>query len=162
MSAKFSLSTRHGPPPKVGEQPPQLQFSDEGPEAIKLALKQWGFSAFPNVTEHDTLISVPTSRAMWLAPTVEAAHPDAFMPPEGSREFCHFHLDGSVHAVVAHEVEEEILRANWGVRHPWHHKGVKEIMIYAPRNEEELVIMKKVVVQSYQYVTGDTKTEIKL
>lgn len=162
MSANFSLPTRQGPPPKVGEQPPQLQFSDESPEEIKLALKQWGFSAFPNVTEHDTLISVPTSRAMWLDPKVEEAHVDAFMPPEGSREFCHFHLDGSVHAVVAHEVEEEIIRSGWGVRHPWHHKGVKEVLIYAPRNEEEFVIMKKVVVQSYQYATGDTKTEIKL
>ncbi len=142
MNTNFNLPTRQGPPPKVGEQPPQLQFSDESPDKIRTALQSWAFSSFPNVTEHDTLISVDSTRAMWLDEKIQAAHSNCFMPPEGNREFCHIHLDGSVHAVVADEVEEEIIRSGWGVRHPWHHKGVKEVLIYAPRDEDELKIMK--------------------
>ena len=162
MSVKFSLPIRQGSPPKVGEQPPQLQFSDQSPEEIKSALKEWAYSSIPNIREHDTLISVKSTRAMWLDETIEPAHADVFMPPQGSREFCHFHFDGSLHAVVSHEVEEEIIKSGWGLRHPWHDRGVKEIMIYAPRDEEELAITKQLVIQSYQYATGDTTTEIEL
>jgi len=48
MITKFELPVRQGPTPKIGQEPPQLQFSDLGPESIKLALKQWAFSAFPH------------------------------------------------------------------------------------------------------------------
>ena len=64
MSESFKLSHRDGNPPEIGETPPQLQFSDHGPDSIRFELKNWAFSTFPNVREHDTQISVPTSRAL--------------------------------------------------------------------------------------------------
>ena len=126
---QFSLPVRQGAPPIVGERPPQLQFSDLGPQNIRKELRDWAFSSFPNVREHDTLISVPTSRAMWLDEGIAAAHKDAFMPPAGSREFCHLHADGSLHAVVDEPVEQEILKKNWGIRHMYYDRGVKEILV---------------------------------
>ena len=115
MSLFVELPTREGEPPEIGKQPPQLQYSDQGPENIRLALKEWAFGTFPNVIEHDTLISVPTTRALWLNEEVQVAHHDAFMPPKGSREFCHLHLDGSIHTVVDVQLENEIINKVKGI-----------------------------------------------
>jgi len=155
MNHTIELPTRKGAHPEIGQQPPQLQYSDLGPEDIRLALKAWAFSTFPNVQEHDTLISVPSSRALWLDREIPAAHDDAFMPPPNSREFCHLHEDGSFHTVVDVSVEDEILEKQWGVRHMYYDRGVKEVLVYAPRNDEELIVAKRIIVESYRYASGD-------
>jgi hypothetical protein len=155
MTSRIELPIREGEHPKIGQEPPQLQYSDFGPEDVRLALKEWAFSTFPNVIEHDTAISVPTSRALWLDEGVSAAHDDAFMPTPGSREFCHLHQDGSFHAVVDVAIENEILEKQWGVRHMYYHRGVKEMLIYAPRNHDELIVSKKIIAESYRYASGD-------
>ena len=153
--SQFTLQYRRGEAPQIGETIPQLQFSDLSPDDIRDRLWAWAFTNFDDVTEEDTRISVPTSRAMWLDPKITAAHDDAFMPPSGSREFCHMHLDGSIHAVVANEVEDEIIRKDWGKRHPLYHShGVKEVIVYAPRDDAELEVLKSVIKKSYEYATG--------
>jgi len=159
---KFDLPVREGHAPEIGQEPPQLQFSDLGPEDIRLALKKWAFSTFPNVIEHDTMISVPTSRALWLHEEVTAAHDDAFMPTPGSREFCHLHEDGSFHAVVDKAIEDEILAKQWGIRHMYYDRGVKEMLVYAPRNKDELAVAKKIVTESYRYASGDNDFVLEL
>lgn len=152
---QFTLPPRSGNAPKIGETIPQLQFSDLSPDNVRTKLWDWAFSNFEDVSEEDTRISVPTSRAMWLDSAVPAAHDDAFMPPSGSREFCHMHLDGSIHAVVASEVEDEIIGKQWGKRHPLYHShGVKEVIVYAPRDDAEIEVLKSVIKESYAYATG--------
>jgi hypothetical protein len=65
------------------------------------------------------------------------------------------HLDGSIHAVVATEIEDEIIRKQWGKRHPLYHShGVKEVIVYAPRDDAEIEVLKSVVKKSYEYATG--------
>ncbi|MEH6454438.1 MAG: hypothetical protein V7782_15515 [Psychromonas sp.] len=155
MTNTFELPCREGKQPKIGQTPPQLQYSDFGSDQIRLKLKEWSFSTFPNVREHDTLISVPTSRALWLDEKVNTAHKDAFMPPSHSREFCHLHEDGSFHTVVAVAIEDEIIKKQWGVRHMYYNQGVKEMLVYAPRNEDELIIAKNIIVESYRYASGN-------
>ena len=108
------------------------------------------------------MISVPESRAMWLDESIAAAHDDAFMPPAGSREFCHLHEDGSLHAVVDVTIEEMIIEKRWGVRHMYYDRGVKEVLVYAPRNEDELIVAKKIIIESYRYASGDIETNIVL
>jgi hypothetical protein len=162
MSNIFELPNREGEHPEIGQQPPQLQFSDLGPEDIRLALKLWAFSTFPNVEEHDTLISVPTSRALWLDESITTGHDDAFMPPANSREFCHLHADGSFHTVVDVAVEDEILQKQWGVRHMYYDRGVKEMLVYAPRDKSELIVAKKIITESYKYASGDNEFDLEL
>jgi len=162
MKTEFSLPPRDGDVPEIGQQPPQLQYSDLGPENIREAFKAWAFSVFPNVREHDTLISVPTSRALWLDESVPAAHDDAFMPPSGSREFCHLHEDGSFHTVVDVSIEDEILSKHWGVRHMYYDQGVKEVLVYAPRTDNEVLVAKRIIIESYRYATGDLDSDIPL
>ena len=162
MSNSIELPIREGEHPEIGQKPPQLQFSDLGPEDIRLALKEWAFNAFPNVIEHDTAISVKTSRALWLDEEISAAHDDAFMPTPGSREFCHLHKDGSFHAVVDTPIEDEIIEKQWGVRHMYYDRGVKEMLVYAPRNANELIVAKKIITESYRYASGDMQFILEL
>ena len=151
---KFSIPKRMGEAPRIGQVPPQLQFSDQSPRDIYQEFHDWMFNTFPKVRKETTRISVPTSIAMWLDENEEVGHIDAFMPPSGGREFTHLHLDGSIHTVVDTYVEDEIIRKNWGVRHMYYNQGVKEILVYAPRNREELKTLKTIVVKSYEYATG--------
>ena len=151
---RFTLFIRNGEAPEIGKVPPQLQFTDKSPRDIYQKLHDWMFSTFPKVRKEPTRISVPSSIAMWLDENEDVGHIDAFMPPPGSREFTHLHLDGSIHTVVGTEIENEILAKKWGVRHMYYNKGVKEVLVYAPRNEEELKVHKEIIVKSYEYATG--------
>lgn len=151
---KFSIPERKGEAPEIGQVPPQLQFSDKSPRDIYHTFHDWMFNTFPKVRKEPTRISVPTSIAMWLDEKENVGHIDAFMPPSGGREFTHLHLDGSIHTVVDTETEEEIIRKNWGVRHMYYNQGVKEVLVYAPRNLEELEILKTITIKSYEYASG--------
>jgi phospholipase/carboxylesterase len=154
--SKLDLKKRFGDPPVVSQGPPQIQHSDQSPKAIYDAVHAWLFDpkTFPNAEKKPTMIAAPTSEALFLKPEVTAAHDDAFMPPEGSREFSHLHEDGSCHIIVSTEVEDEVLAKNWGLRHPYYERGVKEIFVYAPRNEEDIEVLKMLVQESYKYANG--------
>ena len=146
----FSLPARSGEPPLTGEQPPQLQFSDQSPRHIYDKMAEWFFSTFQHTREEPTRISVPTSRALWLDESIEASR-SSFMPPPGSREFAHLHEDGSFHLVMAAEDEAEVIEKGWGLHHPWKDRGVNEILVYAPRDETEIEILKPVITASYNF-----------
>lgn len=155
MKQLFILPVREGSKPVTGAMPPHLQFSEQSPEAIWQALCNWAFSVFPLSREEATMISVPTSRALWLDESVTTLPRDAFMPPRGSREFAHVHKDGSMHLCVSHDFAEEVYAKKWGEPHPYKHLGINEILVYAPRNTEELEVVKMTLKAAYYYATGD-------
>lgn len=148
----FTLAQRTGNQPKTGLQPPQLQFSDTSPREVYEKVAEWFFSSFPHTREEPTRISVPTSRALWLDEDITAPAA-AFMPPPGSREFAHLHADGSFHLVMAEPDENEVIEKGWGLPHPWKDRGVNEILVFAPRNNEEIEILKPVITASYRFAT---------
>ena len=150
----FNLPMRQGNAPEVGLTPPQLQYSDKSPREIYQTFHDWMFNTFPKVRKEPTRISVKSSIAMWLDENENVGHIDAFMPPSGGREFTHLHLDGSIHTVLSSEIEDEIIAKHWGVRHMYYNQGVKEVLVYAPRNEDELKTLKSIVTKSYEYATG--------
>ncbi len=158
MKNILELPMRVGERPKTGAQPPHLQFSDQSPRFIYQLMAQWALVDLPEQTpfilHHPTLISVPTSEALWLDES-KPAKPDVFMPPSGSREFAHLHLDGSWHLVVSEELVQHIIDTNWGERHPWYDRGVLEVMVYAPRDEDETHIVKKLVLASIEHASNE-------
>lgn len=148
--SSFTLPQRSGEPPVTGQQPPQLQFSDRSPRDVYQKMAAWFFSTFPHAREEPTRISVPTSRALWLDESIKAPA-SSFMPPPGSREFAHLHEDGSFHLVMAVEDEREVIDRGWGLHHPWKERGVNEILVYAPRNDQEIEWLKPVIEASYRF-----------
>jgi hypothetical protein len=147
----LTVNPRMGDKPQTNPQPPHLQLTEQSPRDIYDKLNAWVFSVFDLVREEPTRISVPTSRAMWLHENVPAPV-EVFMPPPGSREFAHTHKDGSMHLMLPEEDEKAVFDADWGELHPWHHRGIHEILIYAPRDDVELETVKSIVEASYKHV----------
>ena len=156
MMSSLNLTKRSGNPPIVRKEPPQIQKNEHSPKAIYNALHAWLFDpkTFPNALKGPTVLADPTTEALFLKLDVPAAQGAVFMPPEGSREFAHLHEEGSSHIVVNTSVEDEILASNWGIRHMFYDRGVKETLVYAPRNEEEMEVVKKLYQESYKFHNG--------
>jgi hypothetical protein len=158
QQTQFEIPKRIGDKPVTGSQPPHLQFSEQSPEDVFEKMQQWALFDLPNsvpfIRKHPTLISVPSSQALWLDESKQAEK-DVFMPPSGSREFAHLHADGSWHLVVAENTVDEIINADWGERHPWYDRGVLEVLVFAPRNEDELSIVKQLVKTSIEHASNE-------
>lgn len=156
----ITLPKRKGDKPLTGAQPPHLQLSDQSPRDIYNAMARWAFTEVPAsigiVREEPTRISLPSARALWLDETIDSKV--QLMPPKGSREFAHLHADGSWHLVVKEEEVEHIVEQGWGERHPRYERGVLEVMVYAPRNEDELTVLKTLVQASIRHASQATKT----
>lgn len=80
----------------------------------------------------------------------------------GGREFAHLHKDGSLHASLKPELAVEAIEAGWAVAHPWanQRKGWEGfVMIFTPTTSDELEVVKRLVEDSYSFVTGKVLTE---
>ena len=150
----FVMPERVGPRPKTGDHVPHLQLSDKSPPEFVDELMAWAVEHFDDVREEPTRISVSTTRALWLDESVTAAHDDAFMPPAGGREFAHVHADGSMHLCMSDEAVAQLVEKSWGEPHPMKDQGVNEVLCYAPRDREEVEIVKLALIESYRYATG--------
>jgi len=152
------LPARTGERPVTGDQPPHLQFSDQSPPALYEEMAQWALVdlpiKIPFIRQHETLISVASSCALWLDES-KPADSDKFMPPPGSREFAHLHADGSWHLVVDVGMVKTIVDAGWGERHPWYDRGVLEVLVYAPRDKAEMAIVKRLIKTSIEHASNE-------
>lgn len=151
MAGDFTLPRRSGEAPRVGSAVPQLQETQKSPREVYEKVAAWAFSALADVREEPTRISVPATRALWLDEGVETVHDDAFMPPSGGRELAHLHADGSMHLHVGGTVAREVYEKGWGCAHPL---DPRSCMVYAPRDDGEVEVIKRVIVESYRYATG--------
>ena len=151
MAGDFTLPRRSGEAPRVGSAVPQLQETQKSPREVYEKVAAWAFSALAGVREEPTRISVPATRALWLDEGVETVHDDAFMPPSGGRELAHLHADGSMHLHVDGTVAREVYDKGWGCAHPL---DPRSCMVYAPRDDGEVEVIKRVIVESYRYATG--------
>jgi len=88
-------------------------------------------------------------------------HCNAFMV---ENEFAHFHPapDGSMHLGLPLADAEYVIEKGWGELHPVAKMGylpTNFIMLYAPRNEEEILIAQKIIYRSYLFARGEIKDE---
>ncbi|MEM6589729.1 MAG: hypothetical protein AAF641_14875 [Pseudomonadota bacterium] len=160
MQTSLSLPERPGPAPKTLGQLPHSQLTQHGPDDMVDALHAWCFS-LPNINNEDSGISVPGSRALILREGV-AGNQAAFMI---GREFAHIHPkpdNGSMHLVLPVEDVSEVKRTGWGEDHYLVTQGqwpVGLVMVFSPRDESELTVVKQIVARSYQFATG-TQTSV--
>jgi hypothetical protein len=151
-----SLLQRQGPRPQTTPSNPHTQL-DQQPDDPGLhdTLAARVFS-LPDVQERPSRVSVPGARALWLRDSVPAGPPEAFMV---EREFAHLHpgADQSLHAALPPELAEAAIAAGWAELHPVARLGYippTTVMIYAPRNQEELDTVFRLVLASYQFAGG--------
>lgn len=96
--------------------------------------------------------------AMIIKPSIPSPHKVA---DDAIREIAHVHpADHSVHAVLAPQDCKTIIERGWGERHPL--SGVNRfiplpkeyLIIYAPRDDEELDVVERIIVASIGYMTN--------
>jgi hypothetical protein len=110
------------------------------------------------VREEPSGISVPGARAAVLEDGLAGGPAEAFLI---GREFAHLHppLDGSLHAMLPLDWVDATVRAGWTEPHPlaaMGHAPPTAVMIYAPRDEQELAVVESLLGLSYSYARGDT------
>ena len=150
-----ALPLRSGSRPRTTPTNPHTQLEQNPVVGIVEGLARRVF-ALPDVEERPSKISVPGARALWLREEVPAGPQDAFMI---GREFAHIHPmpDGSLHAALPPEVAAEAIEKGWAEQHPVARMGYipeNVVMIYAPRDEEEIEVVAGLVVESYRYAGG--------
>jgi phospholipase/carboxylesterase len=108
----------------------------------------------PDVEVRDTVVSLPGARGFWLADDLPLKRPDVIV---GGREFAHIHPDGSLHASLDPETDRAAIETGWAIAHPWSDQrpGWEGfVMIYTPVSADELDVVFKLVLDSYNFVTG--------
>jgi len=152
-------------PPRPGARPrttptnphTQLEQQPEDP-GLRERLAQRVF-ALPGVEERPSQISVPGARALWLRDDVPAGPPEAFMI---GREFAHLHPrpDMSAHASLPPGVAEAAIAAGWAELHPVARMGIippTTVMLYAPRDDDELEVIFRLMLESYRFAGGSAQ-----
>ena len=104
--------------------------------------------------ERPSLISVPGARALWLSDA--AGPPGAFMV---GHEFAHLHPtpDHSLHAMLPPDLVDDAVEAGWAELHPVARRGLlppNAVMLYAPRDDAERVVVEELVQAAHAYARG--------
>ncbi|MGW7485585.1 luciferase domain-containing protein [Streptomyces sp. NPDC054786] len=152
-----ALPERAGDRPETGPEVPHLQLTQTSPPRTREELRQWMATVLPGITTGHSEISAPSTWAVFLKDS--AAAPGALLfPPRRNAEFAHLHADGSLHLALDPADHAEFLASGWGEKHPLYDLGINVVMLYAPRDQAELAVAKKVVAASYRYATGHAPT----
>ncbi|MFG1703008.1 luciferase family protein [Nonomuraea sp. M3C6] len=156
MSTASALAPRRGPRPTTTPETPHQQVDQIAPE--ELQEKLWRrMAGLDHVRTGASVISLPETRALHLDPEHALGPRSAFV--RDSTEFAHLHgpFDGSLHALLTEADAAELVEKGWGELHPIVHEGRHPptlVMIYGPRDEEELETVWKLVRRSYAYASG--------
>jgi phospholipase/carboxylesterase len=154
MSENIKLPKRAGfrPPTTTGMPHMQILFTPD-PE-VKAELFRCAYS-LPGVSNVATRISVPGARALWLSEDLVLAHEELILV---GREFAHIHPDGSLHVTLSPERAKEAIEAQWAEYHPLAQQiGINGmVLLYTPRNMQELDVIFQLIIDSYNFVTGQS------
>lgn len=153
--ANLTLPHRTGNLPETTNKLPHSQVTQHGPDDVVQKLHDWCF-ALPLVANEHSKISVPGARALVLHDGAECNH-EAFMV---GREFAHIHPhpdNGSMHVKLSAKDAKAVVDAGWGEDHylvTQGHYPPGLIMVFSPRDDAELDVVKQIVAQSYTFATG--------
>lgn len=153
-----NMPIRNGERPSTTNSNPHTQLNQQ-PEDISYvnSLQSWAFE-LTNIKKKPSLVSVPGAIALFMDKEHSCKSCNAFMT---DTEFAHFHPhpDYSLHLGLPKKDAEVIIAKGWGEWHPLIRRGFLPpniIMMYAPRNQEELEIAKFILGRSYAYAKGKT------
>lgn len=146
------LPKRQGPRPATTPSVPHQQIDVEVVPEVNAELFRRAFR-LPGVENRPSTFSLPGARGMWIGDKVKITRPDQIV---SGREFAHIHPDGSLHASLPLERALEAVEAGWAERQPIAEDlGVPGlVMIYTPQTLDELESVLQLVVDSYNFVTG--------
>jgi hypothetical protein len=147
------MKPRPGPRPRTTPTNPHTQLDQQpaDPRIVEELVRR--VFALPGVDEQPSGISVPGARALVLSDGEPAGPPEAFLI---DREFAHLHPrpDHSLHAMLPLDLVDEAVASGWAEPHPVAVRGLIPrcaVMLYAPRDEEELDVIESLVRASHAF-----------
>jgi hypothetical protein len=148
-----TFRARQGTPPRTTPAYPHEQLTQNGPVALRERLCERA-RALPGVVEDQNRVSTPGTRSFLLEPEYAEGPLEAFLM---GGEFTHLHPDGSLHLALPRDLGDEVVVQGWGEVHidtgVWRSSPIF-MMIYAPRNEEELEVVWRIFMISYEFALG--------
>lgn len=151
----MDLTFRRGPRPRTTPSNPHIQL-DQQPSDDKPRQRLLDLLVELPVIWRPTMISVPGAVALTLEPDMALGPQTAFMI---GTEFAHLHPvpDYSLHVILPPEFAASAIEAGWAEQHPIARLGYISsgaVMIYAPRDEDEVTVVAGLVRTSYRYASG--------
>ena len=157
IDSSFSpLPKRVEPRPKTTGRVPHQQIGVELVPELNDLLYSWVFS-LPDVEQHATISSLPGATGVWLKEGTAVAQPQAIL---NGPEFTHIHPDGSLHAPLPLARALEAVEQGWAERHPFATQRAGWdglVMLYTPQTEADLEIIFQLIVESYNFITGQSE-----
>ena len=147
------LRARRGAPPRTTPAYPHEQLNQSGTVVLRERLHERA-SALPGVIEGPNGTSSPDIRSFLLEPEYAEGPRQAFL---AGGEFAHLHLDGSLHLTLPRELGDEVVVQGWGEVHvdaEARRGSPIFMMIYAPRDEDELEAVWRIFRLSYEFALG--------
>ena len=157
FNALNAAPLREGLPPETPDGIPHQQLNQNAPLALQEELMA-SVSVLPGVQIEPTPFSLEGSQGWRLDGSFAQGPEDAFI--RQSPEFGHLHRpsDGSMHMLLPLAFSIVALEKGWGIIHPLTDSISGEhsdyVMIYGPRDEDELKTIWIIAQISYYYARG--------
>lgn len=147
MSTVANLPTRSGNRPDTSKEGPHSQRTQNASPSIWGELVAKAF-AIEGVTQGHSCVSMADSMA-GLVLGLPKEHGAWSLAADGPIEAFHIHgvTDTSIHAVLPSERAKEVIKKGWGEPHTYADFDT-QIMLYAPRNSEEIDIIVGMLTES--------------
>lgn len=163
---ELNLTNREDSAPLTTSTSPHKQLSQNGNYHIHNKLMLWT-NTMSFVEIKPSKISKSGATGLFVSEKVKLINPHAVI----DREFGHIHPypDGSLHLFLPMTDAKEVVVRGWGEYHPL--AFIKEvpsnfIMLYSPRSEDELSLIKDIVLRSYSFaaasVNGQENTHVNI
>ena len=152
---RLELPVRQGQPPRTGRMVPYVQLDQWPPRNIAEELIERSLR-LPHVKSRESRMASQRTRALWLPDTFAVGPPEAFID---GHEFCHLHPppEGGIHLTLPEGTRSLAVGMGWAEPHPVARLGAMPaslVMVYAPRNCEELAVALRLVQNSYDFARG--------
>ncbi len=153
--ADMILPIRRGSRPRTTPSNPHIQL-DQQPIDDKPRQHLLDLLVELPVIWRPSMISVPGAVALTLESDMTLGPQTAFMI---GTEFAHLHPlpDYSLHLILPSELAGSAIQAGWAEQHPIARLGYISsgaVMVYAPREEDEVIVVAGLVRTSYRYASG--------
>lgn len=148
------LPKRMGKSPQIDIRYPCLQLEDTAQQSLREELLH-SAKRLAGIVVQPTELSVP-AMALVMDEALAEGQPEAFIR---GREFTLIRTDGSVHLPLMPEWGEQVLKTGWACIHPLvrYMAGAlppQNLIVYAPRDEQELEVVWRIVQASYCFARG--------
>ena len=146
---RLTIPSRQGARPRTTPRNPHTQLEQIAPVELQDALAAYALS-LPGVRPGPSQVSVPGSVAFYLDEPINPPMMPALFVGEWGH--IHPHYDGSLHLNLPQEVADPLVEAGWVEYHSLVALGMLPplvVMLYGPRDQDELRVAKAIVEESY-------------